>query len=123
MIAIIMGFHLALLQQFCGTNLVVMYCGDIFTLILPDTFIKPSRILLQSVKFIGCFGAAYFIKTLGRKTLLQIGSIVIGSILLIISICFIANTLAAKYIIVGVLFCFTLIFGFTLGPIIWMYIP
>jgi hypothetical protein len=92
-------------------------------MILSPGWVKPSRIMLQSVKIIGIFGATYFIKTLGRKTLIQIGCIVIGTILLSISICFIINNTASQYAIIACLFCFTITFGFTLGPVVWMYIP
>lgn len=118
-----MGFHIALLQQFCGINAVVLYCGDIFYSLLDPSLIKPCRILLQAVKLAGCFGAAYFIRNLGRKTLLQIGALCIGLLLLTVSICFILNTPGAKYTIVTSLFLYMLMFGFTLGPIVWMYIP
>lgn len=118
-----MGFNLALLQQFSGINAVALYCGDIFYSLVNASWIKPCRILLQAIKLLGCFGAAYFIRKLGRKTLIQIGSLVIGSLLLVIAVCFIVNSKISNNIVVSCLFVYMMVFGFTLGPVVWMYIP
>ena len=74
-----------------GINVVVLYCGDIFETVIDSERIKPFRILLQAVSLVGCFGATYFIKKLGRKTLLQFGSISIGITLVIIGACYAAS--------------------------------
>lgn len=71
-----------------GINVVVLYCGDIFKKVIDNKWIKICRILLQAISLVGCFGATFFIKKLGRKTLLQIGSFSVGIILAVIGICF-----------------------------------
>jgi MFS family permease len=81
------------------------------------------RTLLQAVSLIGCFGVAYFIKKFGRKQLIQIGAFLIAIILVIIGICFGSNTATAKNTIVALLYIFIILFNFTLGPLVWLYIP
>lgn len=101
-----------------------MYCGDIFNSVIPDpTTAKICRVMLQAIQLVGCFGATYFIKKLGRKTLLQIGAFGIGLTLVLIGVCYAIKTEATNYMIVGLLYVYMLLFGFTLGPIVWMYIP
>ena len=107
----------------CGINVVVLYCGDIFDNVISSDYVKMCRILLQACQLIGCFGTAYFIKKYGRKTLLQIGAIGIGITLVVIASCYAAKTAAGNNIIVGSLYVYMLLFGFTLGPVVWLYIP
>lgn len=122
--AILMGFHCAILQQFSGINVVVLYCGAILDNAVGDgDKSKIFRILVQAISLVGCFGATYFIKNLGRKTLLQIGSFGIGATLVAIGVCYAINVKATDYITVALLYVFMLLFGFTLGPIVWLYIP
>ena len=119
-----MGFHCAILQQFSGINVVVLYCGAILDDAVGDkNKSKIFRILVQAISLVGCFGATYFIKKLGRKTLLQIGSFAIGATLMAIGICYAFNSKGANYATVALLYVFMLLFGFTLGPIVWLYIP
>lgn len=87
-IAILMGFHCAILQQMCGINVIVLYCGDILDAVVEGEMRKILRILVQAISLVGCFGATYFIKKLGRKTLLQVGAIGIGLSLVVLGICF-----------------------------------
>lgn len=91
-IAIFIGFNCAVLQQLCGINVVVLYCGDIFEQVISNDYVKMCRLLLQASQLIGCFGTAYFIKKYGRKTLLQIGAIGIGITLVVIAACYMSKS-------------------------------
>ena len=123
-IAILIGFHLALLQQMSGINVIVVYGGPILQNIVGKDLKKIFNILLQASSLIGCFGAATLIKRLGRKTLLQVGALVTGILLAIMASCYIVpDNNSAQYVIVGCLYLFMLMFGFSLGPVVWLYIP
>lgn len=106
-----------------GINVIVLYCGDIFDQVISPDYIKLCRIILQSTSLISCFGTAFFIKKFGRKFLLQLGAYGIGAILVVVGACYAAKTAAGNYVIVACLYLFMLFFGFTLGPVVWLYIP
>lgn len=106
-----------------GINVIVLYCGDIFDSVISDNYIKICRILLQATSLISCFGTAYFIKKFGRKFLLQLGGIGVGLILVVVGTCYAIDTSGANYAIVGSLYIYMILFGFTLGPVVWLYIP
>lgn len=119
-----MGFHVAILQQLSGINVVVIYGLSILLRIVGDKWFKLCQISLQIVSLIGCFAAASLIKKMGRKTLLQTGALGLGILLGIIGTCYIwSGNKKAEYIILVCLYMFYLIFGFTLGPVVWLYIP
>jgi len=62
----------------------------------------------------------YLLKSFGRKTLLQVGSLGSGITLAITTLGFFTHN--SLYIILGLVF-YSFIFGFSLGPVVWLYIP
>lgn len=84
-----MGFHVAILQQLSGINVVVIYGLSILLKIVGEKWFKLCQISLQVISLIGCFAAASLIKRMGRKTLLQIGALGLGILLGIIGTCYI----------------------------------
>ena len=86
------GLHLTVLQQFIGINAIVGYGTKICAQILPSyrSFIP---IFLNLEQFIAAFFTTYLLSKIGRKTILQTGTIVITLALLLISIGFLSQGL------------------------------
>ena len=131
-----MAYHLAILQQFSGINVVVVYGGPLLKgIVTNSSVLTVLKILLQATSLVGCFCTASLIKNLGRKTLLQIGALSVGILMGIMATCYIFAIPApiekavipqvnvANYLISVCLYLFMLMFGFTLGPLVWLYIP
>lgn len=124
-IAIFIALHLALLQQFVGINAVVGYGGDIAGSAIPSLkTIFPMLINLEQV--LTSLIVSYLLKSVGRKTILQIGTIVGAVSTGIIGIGFFIHDSNADignvFILLG-LVVFMANFGLSLGPVVWLYIP
>jgi hypothetical protein len=126
-ISMIVAVHLAVLQQFCGVNVVVLYGGQIIDKAVNNpSMSKLMQIFLISTQFIACVGTSFILAKLGRKTLLQIGTAISTVVLMVIGIAFLAledNSKPQQYIVITSLYIFMTSFGFTLGPVVWLYIP
>lgn len=120
-----MAIHLAALQQFCGINALLGYGGSIVGENNPTlNLVLPIFINLEQV--IGAIFASYLLSVVGRKVLLQIGSlmacigcgVIAGGFFLTTS-----NPGLSIVLIVFGLVLFIANFGFTLGPVVWVYLP
>lgn len=124
-IAIFIALHLALLQQFVGINAVVGYGGDIAGSAVPSLkSIFPMLINLEQV--LTSLIVSYLLSRIGRKTILQIGTIVGAISTGIIAIGFFihdSNTDVGNVFILLGLVIFMANFGLSLGPVVWLYIP
>jgi MFS family permease len=126
-LCIIVAIHLAFLQQMCGVNVVVLYGGQIIDDAVnnPD-WSKWMQVFLIGTQFIACLCTSYILKKVGRKILLQLGTGVSFIVLTIIGIAFVAmhnNTTGQQVLVITSLYVFMISFGFTLGPVVWLYIP
>ena len=120
-----MAIHLAALQQFGGINAVIAYGGEIvggnnstIKLVLP--------ILINLEQVIGALFASYLLTVIGRKVLLQIGSFMSCVGCGVIAIGFFLTKTSPGVSIVLIVFGLVLFmanFGFTLGPVVWVYLP
>ena len=88
------------------------------------------QIFLVSTQFVGCLSSAYVLSLKGRKFLLQLGTIISLVVLVGLGIAYLPSFYVngklsnpQQIIIVVSLFLFMLSFGFTLGPVVWLYIP
>lgn len=119
-----MAIHLAALQQFCGINAVIAYGGEIVggddqTLKL----VVPILINLEQV--IAAIFTSYLLTVIGRKALLQVGSAMACVGCGIIAAGFFLQEHEAGVALVLIVFGLVLFmanFGFTLGPVVWVYL-
>lgn len=82
------------------------------------------QVFLIATQFIACLGTSLILKKVGRKTLLQSGTGVSFIVLTIIGVAFVAMKGTVQQILIIVsLYIFMTSFGFTLGPVVWLYIP
>ena len=112
------------MQQFVGLGSVSAQVGNII-----GTYSDSLRIYLplivNSVQLIVSFLAVFLLKSMGRKTVTLMGNGGLFVINLAIAILFIYIDYGESIIIaVSVLFVlFMIIFGLTIGPITWLYVP
>lgn len=121
----IVAIHLAALQQFCGINAVIAYAGDIVGEGAPIVkLVLPILINLEQV--VAAVLTSYLLTVIGRKALLQIGSSMACVGCGIIAIGFFLENVSPGTSIVLIIFGLVLFmanFGFTLGPVVWLYLP
>lgn len=124
-LCILVAVHLAVLQQFCGVNVVVVYGGEIINKAVPNVFTsKLMQVFLISTQFIACVGTSFILGKIGRKALLQLGTGISTVVLMVIGVAFLAlDGSAQQIIVITSLYIFMTSFGFTLGPVVWLYIP
>jgi hypothetical protein len=68
------AIHLAALQQFCGVNVIIAYAGDIVG--GTDSTLKlVVSILINMEQVMAAILTSYLLTVIGRKPLLQVGSI------------------------------------------------
>jgi MFS family permease len=82
--------------------------------------------LINFEQTLGCFITGFALAKFGRKAILQFGSFTIGIACLLITIGFFIKETskdASEYLVLTGLFAFMLFFGFSLGPVVWLYIP
>jgi SP family xylose:H+ symportor-like MFS transporter len=124
-VAVFIALHLALLQQFVGINAVVGYGGDIAGSAIPSLkSIFPMLINLEQV--LTSLIVSYLLSRIGRKTILQIGTIFGAISTGIIGVGFFihdSNTDVGNVFILLGLVIFMANFGLSLGPVVWLYIP
>ncbi len=122
--AIIVGIHLAILQQFCGINVVTAYGSEIVGGSDPNLrLLVPILINLEQV--VAAIFASYLLTVVGRKPLLEIGTIISCLGCAIIAGGLFLQKIEPGIAYVMVLFGLVLFmanFGFTLGPVVWVYL-
>lgn len=122
--AFLIAFELPFLQQFVGLGSISAQVGNII-----GTYSESLRVYLplivNSVQLIVSFFAVFLLKSMGRRTVTLLGNGGLCIINLAIAILFIYIDDGDSVIIaVSVLFVlFMIIFGLTLGPITWLYVP
>ena len=124
-ITIFLALHLAIMQQFSGINAIVVYGSKIAVKATSGelSLLVPSLINFDQV--LTTFFTGYLLSKFGRKTLLTLGALFEGIATGIITVGFFLpdeNSLRQPLIIVG-LFLFMAVFGLSLGPVVWLYIP
>ena len=124
-VRVILAVHLAVLQQFVGINAVIVYGSEIVSKVFPS-LANLIPVFLNLEQIMGGLLSSYLLTKFGRKTLLQFGTVCAAFCLLIIALGFFiqdSTQNAANALIVFGLVVFMANFGFSLGPLVWLYIP
>lgn len=127
-IPIIVAIHLAALQQLSGINALAVYGGKIASKAVSGelALLMPSLINFEQV--LGTFATGLLLMKFGRKTILQFGTFFEGLADLLVAVGFFIklgnddSTFAQALILLG-LFLYMGVFGISLGPVVWLYIP
>lgn len=83
-------------------------------------------VILNLEQTLTCLVTSYLLTRLGRKTILQGGTLVAVISLLLIGIGFFVRDSAesaGNVMVIGGLVIFMADFGLSLGPVVWLYIP
>jgi hypothetical protein len=72
---LIVSIHLAVLQQLVGINAVVIYGTEIAASVLPNMK-NIIPVILNLEQTLTCLFTSYLLTQLGRKTILQFGTLV-----------------------------------------------
>lgn len=114
------------MQQLSGINAVAIYGGSIAGKATSGelALLMPSLINLEQV--LATFLTSYLLTKFGRKIILLIGALGEGIACGIIMIGFFVQDdqpqVSESLVLVG-LFMFMAVFGLSLGPVVWLYIP
>lgn len=118
--ALLVGFGLAILQQFCGINNVTQYVQVIFEkahINLTDGLFKGMFVGL--VFFMFTFLAIILVDKIGRKILMLVGTALMAFFLFMLAWSFQStsiNGLLVFFFVMG----YIATFAFTLGPVVWV---
>jgi SP family arabinose:H+ symporter-like MFS transporter len=118
--ALLVGFGIAILQQFCGINNVTQYVQVIFEkahINLTDGLLKGMFVGL--VFFIFTFLAIILVDKIGRKILMLVGTALMAFFLFMLAWSFQStniNGLLVFFFVMG----YISTFAFTLGPVVWV---
>ena len=117
-----MGILLAVFQQVTGINAILYYAPTIFA----KTGLDISSSLLQTialgtVNLLATFGAIAWVDRLGRRSLLLLGSAVMGASLAGLALCFYTRSFEG-YLVLALMLLYVAAFACTLGPVTWVYL-
>lgn len=86
-----------------------------------------ASLIANSVQIIGSLGCVFALSYFGRRTLILFGNFALGILDIIIGIFFLIlylfNWKPAIYIALFIIIIYMLLFGLTLGPVVWLYVP
>lgn len=106
----------------------MVYGGDIASNATTGELSSLMPTIINFEQIIGGILTSFVLQKLGRKTILQVGTLLEGIGCLLVGIGFFLkngsedSSSGQGLILVG-LFLFMWIFGISLGPIVWLYIP
>ena len=118
--ALLVGFGIAILQQFCGANNVTQYVQVIFEkahMNLADGLFKGMFVGL--VFFVFTFLAILLVDKIGRKILMLIGTALMAFFLFMLAWSFQSNSIDGRLVFFFVM-GYIGTFAFTLGPVVWV---
>lgn len=116
---LMLGFFLAILQQWCGMNVVFYYAADIFLAAGYDMKQMMLQIVvIGSVMVVSVIFTIYFVDRSGRKNLMLLGTGCLAVIYIIEGYLF---SLGVKGIPIVILTLSSVaVYSFTLAPVVWV---
>lgn len=124
--AFIVGFNLPLMHQMTGVNGLVTQAGEIMGAISP-TLGNFTPLIINIVNLIGTGSAYFLLQKMGRRTNILTGNFSIGITDILLAILLLVNTFvtspALSIAILIVLIIFMFIYGSSIGPTVWSYVP
>ena len=116
---LMLGFFLAILQQWCGMNVVFYYAADIFLAAGYDMKQMMLQIVvIGSVMVVSVIFTIFVVDRYGRKTLMLLGTGVLAAIYIIEGYFF--NEGIQGLPIVVLTLASVAIYSFTLAPVVWV---
>ena len=127
-LAIAVALHLAALQLFSGINAFILYGGDIAAKSVSPELALLMNTFLNGIQIFGGLLASFLLISFGRKPILQTGALIATISHLLIALGFyfkfvLDNDEVSEVMVIVGLFMFMAAYSFSLGPVIWMFIP
>ena len=113
------GVCLALLQQWCGMNVIFYYAADIFT--AAGYNIKQTMfniVVIGSTMTLSVFVAIFTVDKVGRKVLMLLGTAALAIIYGLIGYCFNSNITGLRVVLL--VLANVAFYSFTLAPVTWV---
>ena len=111
------------MQQMTGINAVVTSARTIVAKILPSLATDIS-LILNCVQLLGAILSVLVLSKVGRKPLTLFGNAGFLILDLVLGILFVFHEWAPSGIIVFVLLTmYMFLYGISLGPVVWLYVP
>ena len=120
--AFILGFQLPFMQQLTGINAIVTQANNIVAQTIPD-LAKYVSIIINSIQFLATLATIAVLIRIGRKPLTLFGNLFLGIIDIVIGILFIFHGMTFGYGIFALLIVYMIVYGISLGPVVWLYVP
>jgi hypothetical protein len=112
-----------MMQQLTGINAVVTQANDIVAAIIPD-LAQYVSLICNFLQFIATLCTVAVLTKIGRKPLTLFGNLTLGIIDILIGIFFVFDNFSASgYIIFALLIIYNIVYGISLGPVVWLYVP
>lgn len=116
---LMLGFFLAILQQWCGMNVIFYYAADIFLAAGYDMKQMMLQIVvIGSVMVVSVIFTIYFVDRAGRKTLMLLGTGGLAVIYIIEGYLFQAGVQGIPIVVLTL--SSVALYSFTLAPVVWV---
>jgi len=112
------------MQQSTGINAIVTQIGGIVSK-HNSSFGYYTPLIINIIQFFATVGSLYLLKNFGRKPILLTGNFGMGICDILIGILFlyIDKSNVIFWMVFVILIVYMAIYGFTIGPVVWMYVP
>jgi SP family sugar:H+ symporter-like MFS transporter len=122
--AYILGFELPFMQQMTGVNAIVTQVGAIITKYNQDLG-DYTPLIINIVQLICTSLAIGLLRKVGRRPVINFGNLGLGvcNVLIGITFIFISTWSASITLVFGLLIVYMIIYGISLGPTVWLYVP
>lgn len=121
----LLSFELPLTQQFTGVNFITTQLTAI-TAIYNQPLSHFTALIANTIQFISTAFSTYLLSRFGRRPLILVGNVVLGVWTILIGVVFYElylNWAAGFAVGMTLIILFNAIYGLTLGPVMWLYIP
>ena len=121
--AYLLGFQLPFMQQLTGINAIVTQARNIVSHIMPE-LADYIPIIIVFIQLLATMCTIAVLTRFGRKPLTLFGNLGLALTDIIIGVFFVFQSWEPSgYIIFGLLIIYMIIYGISLGPVVWLYVP
>lgn len=124
--AVLLGFQLPFMQQLSGINMIVTEIGSIVKT-YDQRMALYAPLIANIIQLIATFASVAALARFGRRPLLLFGNgglalvdLIIGAMFLVL---YLTGWQASVYVALGFIMVFMIIYGVTIGPVVWLYVP
>lgn len=111
------------MQQLTGINAIVTEASTIVKNIIPG-LAEYTPIILNVVQVIATLCTVFVLTRVGRKPMVLFGNLGLAIIDIIIGILFVFEKWSGSgYFVLAMLIVYMIIYGISLGPVVWLYVP